>query len=96
MNIEINDLSKEALAELLSFMHKEKPFPDELFTALYRKDLTRQVRKIAKQLERVEKQLENKKLSRKAYQVLVKKYHAQTALGNKKLAILKELDNAAN
>jgi hypothetical protein len=94
MKIEIKILSKEALVDLVTALHQGRPFPDEVLVSLYRRDLSRQLRRIQRQFKRVEKQLGNK-MPMKVYQALVKKYNALGDLGTKKIAILKELDNAA-
>jgi hypothetical protein len=93
MKIEIKMLSKEALVDLLSAIHTGRPFPDDVFTALYTRDLERQVNGIARRLKGIEKKLENRKLPRKAYSALIKKQNSLAVLGNKKIEILKELDN---
>ncbi len=95
MKIETKAFSKEALVELVNIIREKNFLPESVFVAWYRNDLSSQLNKIQKDLESIEKKLSNKKLSRKACIALLKKYKAMAASGNKKLAVYKELENAA-
>lgn len=96
MEIKIKNLSKDALLVLVEALHKNKPFPDDLLAALFRDDLVRQLNDIAREQKKIEALLVTKKISVKDHNDKAKRYNSLNVLGKKKLAILKELNNATN
>lgn len=94
--IKTKELSKDVLIFLIDEMRKAKYLPEHLIVGLYNQDLRKQLYSINKQLEAIEKAAKDKKLSRKAYAVLVKKNNRLVALFNKKVELIQGLEDSSN
>ncbi len=95
MKVETKAFSKKALVGLVDIIREKNFLPESIFVAWYRNDLVTQLNQTQKDLEAIEKQFQQKRLPRKVQNGLVRKYKSLAVTGNKKIAILKELDNAA-
>lgn len=93
MKIKTNMLSKEALVEIVDVVREVKTVPDSLILAFYKRDLALQLKNITHQLEKIQK-VPKEKLTRKQYAAVCTKENRLVALGNKKLKLCKELENA--
>ena len=91
--IESSELSKSALVEVVDAIRETKIIPDSLILKLYKHDLASQLFSIEKQLEAINVKLKNKKLSRNAYQDLVKKNNQLVLLANRKAQIYNGLED---
>ena len=91
--IKTDELSKTSLIAIVDAGRDAHVFRGKLIFAFFRADLISSCKAIVQQQERIDKELKtNRKLSRKASAVLVKKHNQLGRLGNKKLKRLKELD----
>lgn len=68
--------------------------PDHLILKFYRHDIINQLQGISEEFEKLGKELDKKRLSKKVREAKLDRYYRISDLGNKKLAMLKELDNA--
>lgn len=91
--VKIKDLSKDVLIYLVDEMRKANYIPEHLLIGLYKQDLRKQISSICEQLKVIDEALKNKRLSRKAYAALVKKNDRLVALGNKKIELVKGLED---
>ena len=96
MKITAKMLTNEALVCIVDAAIKNRLLPEDVLVKMYKDGLVKQVLSIQRQLKNIEKKAKNKKISRKDAVALYRKEQQLCALGNKKLAILKELDNAAD
>lgn len=92
MKIKTDQLAKAHLVTIIDAMRGGTIALEPLIVKAYQVTLTDQLNAIQRQIAAIDKKLEDKKLSRKAYATLVKKYKQLGRLGNKKLKSLKELD----
>ena len=96
VKIETKSLSKDTLVELVDIIRKETHMlPESLIVRFYRNDLINQVKGISKKYQKIEKELERGKLNIKTHNAKVNELNRLGTAGNKKLAILKELDDAS-
>lgn len=96
MKIKAKMLSNESLVAIVEAVIEARLLPDDLILKYYQHGLVTQVKTIKRQLENIEKEAKNKKITRKKYALLRRKEQQLCSLGNKKIAILKELENATN
>lgn len=92
MKIKTDQLAKAHLVTIIDAMREKTISLESTIVTAYEVTLREQCNAIQRQMDAIDKKLENKKLSQKAYATLVKKYNQLGRLGNKKLKSLKELD----
>ena len=89
-------LTSESLVEIVDQVILAGMLPHKILLGFYKRGLATQLQSIKRQLEGIAKKAKNKKLPRKEYVALARKERQLCALGNKKLDILKSLENATD
>lgn len=93
MKIKPKMLSKTGLTGIVNAAMDAGIIKEELLLECFKVDLHNQIVGIGEKLKPLDKQLENKKLTRAAHQKLVEKQNKLAILGNKKIQQLKELSD---
>jgi hypothetical protein len=93
MKIKTDQLSKASLVIIVDAAREQKIVGETFIAQAYNITLRDQCNDIHRQMKAIDKKLEDKKLSRKAYATLVKKYNKLGRLGTKKLQQLEELES---
>lgn len=93
MKIKTAELSKESLVNIVDILRDEHVVREPLVVAFLRADLAKQYASIEKQQREVDKKLKVKRLSKRAYTTLLKKYNQLAVRGNKKIDRYRELDS---
>ncbi|SHH33839.1 hypothetical protein [Desulfofustis glycolicus] len=94
MEIKTKDLSKEALTLIVETVREAKIIPDHLVKRFYRQDLVKQILAAEKQLDALEKRFKRKRIPREEHQRLMKRYRQICVTANKKIDIVRGLDDA--
>ena len=96
MKITAKMLTNESLVEIVDAAIENSLLPDDVLLGWYKHGLISQVKSIQRQLEALGKKAKNKKLTRKEAVAIDRKQYRLATLGNKKIAILKRLENATD
>lgn len=96
MKITAKMLTNESLIGIVDALIKAHRLPDDILLGYYKHGLITQVKAIERSLKRIEEKAKNKKLNRKELTALDRKQYRLAVLGNKKLEILKRLENATD
>ena len=96
MKITAKMLTNESLVEIVDAAIKNSLLPDDVLLGWYKHGLIMQVKQIGLQLNRLTEKAKNKKLTRKEAVAIDQKQYRLATLGNKKIAILKRLEDATD